>query len=254
MAEVRVTCPSGLKGVVRGLKGREINLFANKAEIRKRRVGTRILDACWLRIEDVGLAYPWVQDGQALDWNRVLTADRFTSLLKVREATYGPNYAFPWQCDRCDRRFEWELNLNDLPFKPLREDVVQQFLKDNRFPVAVADDEIVFKLSIGQDEKRALEARDLAPDRIATTGLLQRIVSVNGETDQSKLLRWAEDLDVEKVLYLIDELDEYDGGIETDIEVQCDRCGWTMDISLPLEEDFWTPRKSRRSRKQRAST
>lgn len=254
MSELNIICPSGLKGVVRGLKGREIDLFANKQEVRKRRIGSKILQACWLRTTEVGPAYPGQEVDSHVNWDHVLTADRFFILLKIREATYGSNYIFGWQCDRCEKRFEWELDLNDLPYKPLAESDIQKFVSGNEFDLELGDDKIVFKLPIGSDEKRALDARDLAPNRVATTALLGRVVAVNGETNKSALTTWAEDLDVADAMDLIDCFDEHDGGVDTDIEVQCPHCGNIMDVTLPLDEDFWTPKKSRRSKKRRDAT
>lgn len=254
MPAIEITCPSGLKGIVRGLKGKEIDLFANKTEIRKRRVGTKILQACWNETLEPGPAYPWLE-GAAVNWDKILTADRFYVLLQIRAATYGSDYAFNVQCDNgsCERRFEWQLDLNDLPFREIPLEAIEQFKNGNRFTVDVEGAEVVHRLSTGADEKRMLEARDLAPDRIATTALLHRVISVGGETDYPVLRKWVEELEVGTVFDLIDTFDENDGGVETDIEVQCNRCGNYMDMTLPLEDDFWSPKKSRRSKRGKAN-
>jgi hypothetical protein len=51
----------------------------------------------------------------------VLQGDRFYALLQIRALTYGPEYAFAVNCgsDGCRARIEWELDLRELPCRPL---------------------------------------------------------------------------------------------------------------------------------------
>lgn len=251
MSEIEVKCPSGLTGIVRGLKGREIDLFANQQEMRKRRVGTKILQACWIETVQLGPAYPNL-DPAKLDWNKVLTADRFYAALRVRMATYRDQvdrekpakYIFPHQCNDagCRKKFEWELDLEDLPVKPLPDASIMAFVAGNKFTTTVGGRLVTYKLTTGADEGVALDARDRSPEKRATAALRSRVVSVS-DVEFEDTHAWIEDLDAGDAFDLISAMERDDGGVETDIDIECPHCGNLMTVDLPLGDAFWTPRR-----------
>lgn len=88
----------------------------------------------------------------------MLQGDRFFVLLQHRALTYGPEYAFavPCQSDACQSRIEWELNLHDLPTRPLSLESRDAFVKGNRFECILPDSQVKvwFRLLTGADEQR----------------------------------------------------------------------------------------------------
>ena len=91
-----ITCPSGLAGTIRGLKGKEGTLLADRAAAKSGATFEKILAACWLSTDDPG---PYqVEEGKPLGWSKVLVADRFYTLLQIRALTFGDGYAFSVQC------------------------------------------------------------------------------------------------------------------------------------------------------------
>src|SRR5512140_1005118 len=91
-----ITCPSGLSGEIRGLKGKEGKLLADRSAARSGLLFDRILAGCWLATLDSGIYA--LDEGEALDWSKVLVADRFYALLQIRSLTFGDEYAFQVQC------------------------------------------------------------------------------------------------------------------------------------------------------------
>lgn len=260
MPAIDIVCPSGLSGTVRGLEGEELDLFANKQEIARRRVSRQVLASCWVETSELGRAYEGRIDAdKKLDFNKVLMCDRFYALLMIRVATHGSKYDFRYQCsaETCRKRFEWRIDiLDDLKVYELPEKSIAEFRGDNSFETEIGGEEITFKLMTGADEDTAVKARDLAPDMLATTSVIQRVTRVkqaDGEvlTDGNDLRKWAKRLGFGNTMALVDEMDVVDGGTETDIEVQCQHCGRLEDISLPLEEDFWSPRRRGQSGKRK---
>ena len=75
-------------------------------------------------------------EGPRPDWSAVLQGDRFYTLLQLRALTYGPEYSFAVTCReaRCRARILWELDLHDLPVRPLAGKQRDLFLHGNRFP------------------------------------------------------------------------------------------------------------------------
>jgi|SRR5579884_2481333 len=240
-----IVCPSGLAGEIRGLKGKEGKLLADRAAARAGSTFEKILSGCWLSTTDPAL-YD-VPEGGALDWSKVLVADRFYALLQIRALTFGEEYAFSVQCQSagCRERFEWTLNLKDLPVAPLSDAAKAAFKAGNRFETKLHDGKKVwFRLMTGADEIRAAGVLRAGRDGMLLTALALRIVEIEGvpDTDKRKFL---DDMEMADAAALLDRFDEADGGVETTIEVECPSCMGVQEVQLPFERGFFLPRKAR---------
>jgi hypothetical protein len=248
MAIIETKCPSGLLARVRGLKGEQINQFANRTNAEARRIGYELLGSC-VEVLDPGPAYPGL-DVSKPDWTKTLVADRFWLYLQMRVASYGDNYVFSTQCTApsCRHKFEWGFRISDLPFKPLAEASIATFVAGNNFgDIRLADADLQIRLATGEVETEGERLQGLAPDKAHTIGISNRITSVNGQTGRGAVHSWVLGLDMLDVLDLVDRLDEHDGGVETQIDIYCPKCKAEYAIELPLERDFWTPDKRKRS-------
>ena len=125
-----IICPSGLAGEIRGLKGKEGKLLSDRTAARAGALFEKILAGCWLTTSDPGI-YD-LPEGGTVDWSRVLVADRFFTLLQIRAQTFGNDYAFSVQCQgpACRERFEWSLDLQELPVVPLSDAAKAAFLAE----------------------------------------------------------------------------------------------------------------------------
>lgn len=262
MAEIEVECPSGLKGVVRGLKGKEIDTFANKAEVRKRKVGDRILASTWIKTTNPG-PYDQNADG-SINWTKALTADRTFLTLMVRVATHGEEYEFPYRCTHsaCERPFDWVVPLLKLPIRKIPEESLLNFADKNTFTTNLRLDDgtyvLEYGLHTGEMGVTAAEAQDLSPEARATISLSRRVRKIrkpDGEyMDTRDFKEFFEELDVGDIFDLIDAFDEHDGGVESEIDIYCPHCGHGMEgIDLPLGPTFWKPRKRSKSRTTKES-
>lgn len=253
MPQIEVKLPSGARGRVRGLKGEEINLFANRQSSRRGQTAMQILKNVWIETIDPGPLYGKDGAGQ-IDWDKAPSCDRFTALFYARIATYGSEYTFRHQCEECRKRFEWALDLkDDLTVKDLPEDSIFKFQNGNKFTTEVMDSEgnyrkIVFQLVTPKLEEKVDQVQNLAPKEKATASLAQRIVSIEGiEDGKGPLKRFLNEMEAGPMLDLVEAMDEADGGIETRIEIECPHCGHIMELDLPLREEFWSPSRRKRS-------
>jgi hypothetical protein len=238
-----IVCPSGLSGEIRGLKGKEGKLLADRSAARAGSTFEKLLSGCWLQTLDPGIyALP---DGAALDWSKVLVADRFYALLEIRALTFGDDYAFAVQCKNagCRERFEWELSLRKLPVKPLSEAAKAAFKAGNRFETKLPRDgrRVWFRLMTGGDEARAAAALKGGRDGMLLTALALRIVEIEGVAERDKRA-FLEDMEMGDATALLDQFDAVDGGVETTIEVECPSCFNVQEIELPFEPGFFLPR------------
>jgi hypothetical protein len=256
MPQLQLKLPSGARGTIRGLKGEEVNLFANRQSSKRGRTAQSILKNVWVETEDPGPLY-----GEGLDWDNAPQCDRFVALFYARIATYGSEYSFKYQCEdrtQCGRRFEWTLDLlDDMTIKDLPEESIAQFQDRNRFRTTITDNEgearaIVFQLMTPKLEQKVEQVTTMAPKERTTAGLAQRIVSVAGieESGRGPIKAFLNDLDAGAILDLADAMDEVDGGVETMIDIECPHCGCLMEVDLPLREGFWSPSRRRRSTKR----
>src|SRR5678815_1464066 len=239
---MHIVCPSGLAGEIRGLKGKEGKLLSDRTAARAGAMFEKILAGCWLTTSDPGI-YD-LPDGGAVDWSKVLVADRFHTLLQIRAQTFGNDYAFSAQCKipECRERFDWSLNLQELPVVPLSEAARAAFKAGNRFETTLPRDgrKVWFRLMTGADEMRAASVLRGGRDGMLLTALALRICEIENVPDHERR-KFLDELDMADAAALLDRFDQADGGVKTAIEVECPSCLGVQDVELPFERSFFLP-------------
>jgi hypothetical protein len=237
-----IVCPSGLAGEIRGLKGKEGKLLSDRTAARAGATFEKILAGCWLTTTDPGI-YD-LPDGGAVDWAKVLVADRFYTLLQIRAHTFGNDYAFSVQCQSpaCRERFEWTLNLQELPVVPLSDASKAAFRAGNRFETTLPRDgrKVWFRLMTGTDEVRAASVLRAGRDGMLLTALALRICEIENVPDHDRR-KFLDELDMADATALLDQFDQADAGVETTLEVECPACLGVQDVELPFERSFFLP-------------
>jgi|SRR6185503_1122771 len=236
-----IVCPSGLAGEIRGLKGKEGKLLSDRTAARAGATFEKILAGCWVGTTDPGVYE--LPDG-AVDWSKVLVADRFYTLLQIRAQTFGNDYAFSVQCQSpaCRERFEWTLNLQELPVVPLSDAAKAAFKSGNRFETTLPRDgrKVWFRLMTGADEVRAASVLRAGRDGMLLTALALRICEIENVPDHDRR-KFLDELDMADAAALLDQFDQADAGVETTIEVECPACLGVQDVELPFERGFFLP-------------
>src|SRR5437868_4613554 len=112
---MEITCPSGLRGTIRGMTGKEAQAFVDPALLRTNGSMSAMLMNCWLETADPGpyaLIESKTSKGAAPKppWDtRALMGDRYEAIISIRVMTFGPEYVFAAQCQNCEMKYEWEL-------------------------------------------------------------------------------------------------------------------------------------------------
>jgi len=242
MSEI-ITCPSGLSGRIRGMKTREERFLADRKLAKSGTQLDPILAACWEETLDLG---PYDFTNKPIDWSKVLVGDRFFTLLQIRVASYGAEYAFSVPCENrgCRAKIEWELNLLDLPVVALADESRAALLAGNRFETLLPDAgcRVWFHLLTGNDERRMAQLRKGASERPISTLLHARLDQIEGVEPRDKL-KFIEELAMRDVSFLISEFDRVDCGVETEIEIECPECMGSQSVELPFEKGFFLPTK-----------
>ena len=244
----QITCPSGLACTVRGLKTKEADILASSQGAKQMPATlNKILTACVESIEDTG---PYKAP---INWDAVLAGDRIYLLLMIRKATLGPKYLFKAQCggSSCNNRFEWEVDLNDLPIIQFTPEQRAAFVSGNRFETTLDDGTAVFfRLPTGADEKKAIALKAQHKDSLVTLALRMRIAEIDGVASQD-MRKFVENMGLGEANNLIEKFDEVDCGVETTIEIECPECYSESDVTLPFDRAFFFPSQQSRQRKRR---
>lgn len=252
-----ITCPSGLAGVIRGLRGKEAQAFVDPTLVRTHGSMDRVFGNCWLETANPG-PYKLTPDGK-IDWRTTLIGDRFDALCKIRCLTMGPDYPFNVKCESCEKSYEWEINLNDLPRRLLPTTSFQKLQDgENRFELGLPDGStFVFKLGTGEEEVMiaklkggANSTKKLGPVDAACVQALD-IIDVEGKPlkmGATGIRRYLEELDYDPLMILIKDMQDPDCGVDTTFETVCTYCDHEQTINLPFQRTFFerrqTPKKA----------
>lgn len=239
---MEIKCPSGFAGKVRGLTVHEAEMLADRKAARAGEVVSNILSAVWGGMTNAG---PYeIADGNSIPWGSLLVADRFYCVMMVRVATYGSDFEFKLPCSNCQEPINWCVDLQELPVREVPEESLVTFSKGNRFSTDLHGTKVWFRLVDGALEAKLQRAMKGTKNRM-TVLLSNRILEVEGVKNK---VRWIRDLPMASGLALLDAFDEADGGIDTDIEIECDSCGAILPVALPFDRaEFWLPSKTART-------
>lgn len=216
--------------------------------MRKGTTFDSILAAVWEQTDAVG---PYGGEVAAVgtakvDWSRVLVGDRLVAMIFTRIATYGADYAFTVQCRNpaCRRPINWEIDLiRDVPVKPFPEEALRAFTAGNKLTGSIGGRAFTYRLMTGADE---VKHRNVRSESVMTDALAARITGFDGVHPNDRV-RHIEDLDMADVREVFAVLEASDGGVDTDLEVQCAECSGVQEVALPFGRDFFLPGKAKKS-------
>lgn len=254
--ETELTCPSGLKIRLRGIKGKDLDGLRDKRRVANGEAISSLLDDCTLEVLDRSI-YAKLQN---FVWADALIGDRMKAVISLREVSAGDVFNFRVRCrdSGCRQMIDWELNLSELPVRMLPSESAEKFLAGTPFEATVDGSLVKFKLNTGRDQTRLLklasqmdaqaESRrrdrnreEAAPEGRAMLGVYSRIVSVDG---QDNVMQWLTGLDLADINGLVRTMDKADCGVDTTIEVICsgpEGCGMRQAVELPLDSTFFSP-------------
>jgi hypothetical protein len=215
--------------------------------------------------EEQILATPrFVRKGQAINMifskcmkddlrpENLLTVDRTYLLIYLRGISYSPQYDVEVKCPECEKKFATTIDLNTLYVEPCPED----FGPDLTDVLPTSKYKFTYRLSTGKDEQEIQDYRDrrikhfgdAAADDTLTHRTAQLLVDIEGLTDKRELQMLIKSLPINDVAYIRNCVNEPPFGVDTDVEIICPSCLHEFQVDLPLEANFFFPRKKKESR------
>lgn len=246
MAQKEFVAPSGLKGIVKGLKLNQLKMFNDRKGIKTGKIFDDIIQACLVEITDLGPAY---KAAGRVDWgSTALQGDKTAVLVAIRRATHGDAFDFSITCpDRdCRAKISWEVDLvEELPMQPYPDEAIAAHLARRPFEVTLFGRRVTFGLITSADEKQMIKFIEQHKDvDKQVSALAYRCKTIEGIENKKTQIDWLGELDLGDVIDFRAALDATAGGYETTFEIECAECHATTEVELPLGgKDFWIPKK-----------
>lgn len=236
-----ITCPSGLRGVIRGLKVKDEQLFLDRKAARQGHSITNLLNSCWTETLDWG---PYRPSDNGLAWLHAVSADRIFTLIQLRIKSYGGAYSFRLTCPTCGAHYPWTVDLVQLPVKPVSDVGVQAFRAGEPYVVKLPDGrQVKCRMLNGEDESFLAKQGMKEQHRTLAMHLARRIVELDGKTKFRDILALVEDMEANMADALWNETDEAEGGVDTSFDVECPECSNLQRVVLPFDAGFLSNRK-----------
>ena len=173
----------------------------------------------------------------------LILGDKNAIMVAARILAYGPEYPCQVTNPNNGELINHTFNLADCPFKKLSDGITE-----NKFEVTlpISKKEITFKLLTGKEEtiiNEELKASkkigsDVSPE--LTTRLRHTITSVDGDSSQSTINTFVQNLLARDSMYLRKEIREATPDIELTQEIEIG--GETVKVDIPMTVGFFWPK------------
>lgn len=214
--------------------------------------------------EEQILATPrWVKRGKAIDMifrrcikepintEELLSSDRTHLLIFLRGISYTPEYDVEIKCPNCSIKFAHVIDLNDMDVETCPDDFGPESLSG---VLPVSKFRYTYRLATGQDEQEISSYREKRIQQWGDQGeddtLLYRtallLEEIEGVTMKREIAMLLKKLPIQDVGFLRNEINTPPFGVDTELPLLCPACSEEFKIDLPLETNFFFPRKKAR--------
>lgn len=213
--------------------------------------------------EEQILATPrWVKKGRAIDMifqrcireqidtDQLLSIDRTHLLIFLRGISYTPEYDVEVKCGECGAKFTTVIDLNALEV----EECPDTFSSESLSGVLPASGfSYRYRLSTGSDEvaistyreKRIQQYGDQSEDDTLLYRTAILLEEIEGLTNKKEIQFLLKRLPIADVVHLRNEISDPPFGVDTNLLILCPYCTEEFATDLPLETNFFFPRKKK---------
>jgi len=184
----------------------------------------------------------------------LLLVDRFAVLLALRTKTFGPEYTFDYRCQDCSEQQKGHINIvEDFNERTPDGDLEEPFV------IELPDEgkKVYMRFLRGEDEdqiaknaKRIKMQSNDGDDPSYLIRLAMQIVEVEDEEPEKiKSLvfrqRFIENISANDLCILEDAMNELEPGIDTRLYLECGKCAYVNEMTMPFSAGFFRPRRGR---------
>lgn len=220
---------------VRAMSGEEEQILATPRLVKKGMAIDMIFERC-------------IQE--KITTQDLLSVDRNHLLIYLRGISYTPEYDVEIKCPNCGVKFAHVIDLNDIDVNMCPDNFGPENLEGT---LPSSGFGYRYRLSTGSDEQEISRYRDQRIQQWGDQGnddtLLYRtallLEEIEGVTMKKELGLLLKKLPIQDVSFLRNEISEPPFGANTKISILCPSCTDEFTIDLPLEVNFFFPRKKR---------
>ncbi len=218
---------------IRAMTGEEEQILATPRFVKRGRAIDMIFQKC-------------IQE--RIDTSELLSVDRTHLLIFLRGISYTPEYDVEIKCPECSAKFSTVIDLNMLDVNLCPDDFGVESLSGE---LPATGFRYRYRLSTGADELAVTNYREkriqMFGDATEDDTLLYRtallLEEVEGVSDKKELGVLMKRLPIADVAHLRNEINEPPFGVNTDVGIVCPSCTAAFEVDLPLETNFFFPRK-----------
>ena len=185
---------------------------------------------------------------ERINTEELLSVDRTYLLIYLRGISYTPEYEVEIKCPECSSKFSTTLDLNTLDVDGCPVDFEPDQLVGK---LPTTGFRFKYRLPTGADEQVITKHRETLIKEYGdkneddtlifrTSILLEYIEGVNDRRELAHLLK---KLPINDVAHLRNTISAPPFGVNTEIGIICPSCNAQFEIDLPLEANFFFPRK-----------
>ena len=156
--------------------------------------------------------------------------DKLYILMKLRQISYGDDYAFRVECPKCNRESDVTMSLEDLIVNKIPED-----LKDPReITLPVCKRKVKVRFPRVKDEPYLMNA-DLINNNI-----YRFVESVENINDIVLISQFIKKLPLKDVKTIMKEINRTDLGLDPKVLFECPKCFKETEMSVPISTNFFS--------------
>jgi hypothetical protein len=218
---------------IRAMTAKDEDILMSRAYIKNGTVISKLLESCIVD-KDVKVT-------------EMLSGDRNALMIGLRTIGYGADYRVEVECPECEHRNTAEFDLTNVPIKPLDIEPVDSGENVFEFTLPVTKHKIEFKFLAGGDEEEISKTQErkkkkgFVAESVVTTRLLYNIVSVNGDSNRTKIAQYTRNMLARDSLALRKYVDKHEPGVELSDYMTCAACGEESKVNIPLGASFFWP-------------
>lgn len=224
--------------VVREITGAEEDILA----ARKVKIGKKMNELLGRCLQRVGTITDRSEIMRSVA--EMTLGDRVYLMFLIRRATLGDAYPFEVQCGSCGKKSDFVVDLSTLEISKPKDP------KKRVFDVSLPSGRTArFRVATGKDEEKLTDAME-GMDSLSQA-LLIRLELLDGKPPTMEALKA---MGLRDRAFLRDQFIDQEGGVETDVEAECAKCGNEFRATVDVgQAGFFFPSGTRRGLKKRSS-
>jgi len=172
--------------------------------------------------------------------------DRIYLLIAIRRASLGDEMPFATKCSSCEQEARFVLDLADLEVKNMPDPTIRTY----ELTLPKTEKKVVMKVLTGRGEEAISKASTRGKD-IITTAIFARVDSIDGKPATIADLK---SLPLVDRNFLRDAWEDHEGGVDTEVQLDCPNCGNEYDTELDIsQQGFFNPSATLKNWKKKYS-